>query len=165
MLSDYLRYEHHSLKKAPLKKDIIAYNPVKGIQQTRHLIKACPQFDFVPIQNMSSREVAELLMRTKLYIDFGFHPGKDRLPREAALAGCCLIIGKKGAAAYYQDIPIKDGYKLDDSKLVDAQYFTKLVNDIFISFEQHQIQFKNYVDAIAKEKSIFKQEVKDIFLD
>jgi len=42
----------------------------------------------------------------KLYVDFGKHPGKDRMPREAAVHGCCIITGRRGAAGNPFDIPI-----------------------------------------------------------
>ncbi len=40
------------------------------------------------------------MRKAKLYIDFGYHPGKERMPREACLLDCCLIIGKDGSAKY-----------------------------------------------------------------
>lgn len=29
------------------------------------------------------------MRKAKVYIDFGFHPGKDRIPREAVMCGAC----------------------------------------------------------------------------
>ena len=45
------------------------------------------------------------------YIDFGPHPGMDRLPREAALAGCIVITNREGAAAHDEDVPLPPEYK------------------------------------------------------
>ena len=39
-------------------------------------------------------------------MDFGFHPGQDRLPREAALLKNCIITNREGSAAFYKDVPI-----------------------------------------------------------
>jgi len=33
----------------------------------------------------------------QVYIDFGHHPGQDRLPREAVQCGCVVITGKRGS--------------------------------------------------------------------
>ena len=33
----------------------------------------------------------------QVYIDFGHHPGQDRLPREAVQCGCVVITGTRGS--------------------------------------------------------------------
>jgi len=48
-----------------------------------------------------------------VYVDFGWHPGRDRLPREAALAGCVVFSTRHGAAGYEGDMPLSDWYKFD----------------------------------------------------
>ena len=45
------------------------------------------------------------------YIDFGPHPGMDRLPREAALAGCVVITNCEGAANFQEDLPLPSEFK------------------------------------------------------
>ena len=42
-------------------------------------------FNFVPLINLNNDEIINTLSKSKIYIDIGSHPGKDRLPREAAL--------------------------------------------------------------------------------
>ena len=37
-------------------------------------------------------------------VDLGHHPGKDRLPREAALAGCVTVVGRAGAAVFADEV-------------------------------------------------------------
>ena len=49
-------------------------------------------------------------------MDFGYHPGKDRMPREAALFGNCIITNQKGSAKNNLDIPIKSKYKFSEVK-------------------------------------------------
>lgn len=55
------------------------------------------------------------MSKSKVYIDFGNHPGKDRIPREAAISGCIVITGKRGAAAFAEDVCIPETYKFDES--------------------------------------------------
>ena len=76
-----------------------------------HFSLGFKKFNFIPIQGMSSIEVANLLESAKIYIDFGNHPGKDRLPREAVLSGCCIITNSKGSAKNSVDICISKKYK------------------------------------------------------
>ena len=45
------------------------------------------------------------------YIDFGPHPGMDRLPREATLAGCVVITNREGAANFDEDVPLPSEFK------------------------------------------------------
>jgi len=47
-----------------------------------------------------------------MYIDFGTHPGKDRIPREAALRNCIVLTNRNGAADNNVDVPIPNEYKI-----------------------------------------------------
>ena len=77
------------------------------VEFTRALMAAAPaHFRWVPIQNMTPVEVASLLGRSKVYIDFGAHPGRDRIPREAALCGCVVITGTQGSVALTVNLPL-----------------------------------------------------------
>ena len=58
---------------------------------------------------------------TTQYIDFGPHPGMDRLPREAALAGCVVITNREGAAGFNEDVPLPSEFKFQ-SFTVDKIY-------------------------------------------
>ena len=66
---------------------------------------------------MTEREVEDCLSQAKVYIDFGGHPGKDRIPREAALCGCCVVTGRRGAAGNDVEVPINQSYKLVRCKM------------------------------------------------
>lgn len=146
------------------KENIVAYNPNKGIKFTRKLIKANPQIQFVPIENMSRSEVIDLLKRAKVYIDFGFHPGKDRIPREAAYLGCCVIVGKRGSARNGQDVPISEEYKYP--YLLSSDNFEQISRQIqhcFSNYSECQAGFKEYINIIMNEKHIFEQEVLSLF--
>ena len=165
-LTDYLGPTHLNRETNMFlenKEDIVVYNPKKGQKKTHALIKAYPNIKFVPIQNMTPSQVVGLFRSAKLYIDFGPHPGKDRLPREAAMAGCCVITGRQGASNYYQDIPISERYKLNDRRISYISQFSDLVKDIFINFEIITIDFDHYRSQIAMEPEIFRSQIRTIF--
>ena len=44
------------------------------------------------------------------------HPGKDRMPREAALLGCCILTSTLGSADFFDDVPIMSEYKFEEDK-------------------------------------------------
>ncbi|MFM9745183.1 hypothetical protein ACKI2C_47345, partial [Streptomyces brasiliscabiei] len=86
----YVKYSSEYAKRH--KASRVLYNPKKGIEFTKKLIDAAPDdIDWVPLINLTNDQVADYLSTSKLYIDFGNHPGMDRFPREAATCGCCVI--------------------------------------------------------------------------
>lgn len=164
MLTDYLSSEHfETARMISKKKDIIAYNPRKGLRRTHRAIESNTDLSFVPIQGMTKTQVSDLLSRAKIYIDFGNHPGKDRLPREAAMAGCCVITGIQGAAGNTEDIPIPRRYKLNDNNHDYVSEFRSLAHNILENFDEHSKHFDEYRASIRSEPMIFKRQVIDIF--
>lgn len=163
-LGDYLAGPH--LDQAPdvsAKERIILYNPRKGRSVTEQLITALPDEEFVPIEGLDRAGVAALLARAKLYIDFGPHPGKDRLPREAALAGCCVLTGRRGAADNGVDTPIPDRYKIDESGQDFIRTASKAITDILNDWDACHAEFEDYRQQIRAEKAQFKTQVAKAF--
>lgn len=166
LLTDYLNDVHLNkdlVMAANPKKNVICYNPNKGYKRSYTLINKYPQFEFIPIQNLGVCDVHDLLGSSKIYIDFGNHPGKDRMPREAVMAGCCIITNQRGSAANEIDIPIQNQYKLNDINHKYISEFGRLVKDIFENYEKHNANFLNYRESILNERAIFMEQVKKIF--
>ena len=164
-LSDYLN--NIFIKKQLMrinnnKDDIVIYNPKKGVKFTKKLIEKLKNIKFIPIENMTREEVSELLSKAKVYIDFGNHPGKDRIPREAAISGCCVITGKDGSAKYYKDIAVLDEFKFDaiDKNL---NKIVEKINSCFVNYEIEFEKFNPYRDVIINEQSKFIKETINIF--
>ena len=164
-LTDYLGAAHleHAERPLPTKKDIIIYNPKKGVGLTKMLRETNPDMQFVAIEHMTSQQVAELLASAKLYIDFGHHPGKDRLPREAAMAGCCVITGRRGAAANAIDVSIADKYKLDERSSDFLAAFRKQALGVLGDYENRCSDFDSYRMRIRAERKLFIQQVEELF--
>jgi hypothetical protein len=163
-LTDYLGASHRAPKAyAMRRKNVIVYNPKKGNDVIRKLIENNPEIAFKAIEKLTSDEVAELLSTAKLYVDFGAHPGKDRLPREAAMAGCCVVTGLRGSAAFHKDVPIPQAYKLEEKSDEFLRRFRGLVEDIFQNFEKHNQKFEEYRNIIHREPEVFRQQVQAIF--
>lgn len=161
-LSDYLNEEYLRADVNTERKDAVLYNPRKGIKFTQKLISAAPDIAWIPLQNMTTEQVRDTLLHSKVYIDFGNHPGKDRFPREAAMCGCCVITGKRGSAGYFEDVPIDAEFKFDEnSKMVE-----KIVEKIrlcLVDYECQSRKFDGYRDFIRGEHSVFQEDVKTIF--
>lgn len=144
------------------KKNIVVYNPAKGIEQTKMIISSLKSCSFVPIINMSRLEVKNLLKIAKVYIDFGNHPGKDRIPREAVAMGCCLITNRRGSAANIVDINIPDKYKIDDTVKGFESKVASLIEDIFSSYEKEVKYFDEYKLSINSERYGFNKSVNNL---
>jgi len=163
-LSDYLNIDFLKTKTDISKKEnIVAYNPKKGYYFTQNIKIAASDIDFIPLENMKRDEVIETLQKAKLYIDFGKHPGKDRIPREAAILGCCVITGKRGSAAYFEDVPIPDEYKFEDKEENIPRIIEK-IKDCFENFEERHKDFDYYRQVIKKEPQKFIEDMKKIFI-
>lgn len=166
MLGDYLNHDYLSLAHEETefeRENLILYNPKKGVEVTKSLINFCPDFQFSPIQNMTRAEVIRLMRRAKLYIDFGHHPGKDRMPREAAIAGCCIITGRRGSAGNSEDVPISAEYKISERNADFPIQFQRLAADIFENFPRRSAEFTSYRITILEEPALFRRSLVQIF--
>lgn len=162
-LSDYLSQEFLKIETDVKKKEnIVAFNPKKGRRFTKKIMKHAPDIKFVPIINMDRAEVVALLQRAKVYIDFGNHPGKDRIPREACMLKCCVITSMKGSAKFYQDVPISGDYKFRDA-LANIPAITAKIRSCFDNFEENSREFDRYRAIINAQEEIFENEIDEVF--
>ena len=167
----YRMTEYISLPPSPGEERTIdvLYNPLKGIHYTDAIRKRSGSLiNFRPIgsgldgrDRVSPEEVRQMLKRAKVYIDFGPHPGMDRLPREAALAGCCVVTNREGAAQYQQDVPLPSRYKIQ-AFAVDAIH--RLLLDLLDNFDERSKDFDEYREWIRGQRKRMTESVAS-FLD
>ena len=162
-LSDFINTEFETSLNVQ-KEDIILYNPSKGFLFTQEIIKKMPHRKFVPLERMTRKQLVEIMSRAKLYIDFGHFPGKDRLPRETVISGCCLITGKLGASFYYEDLPIDESYKFETNRK-NIKAICDKIDFVINNYDQCINDFAFYKNRILKEKEIFFNEIEDFFID
>lgn len=165
-LSDYLNkifLNEVKIKKfdSKNKENIISYNPRKGFEVTKILIKKTPDIKWVAIENMTPTEVKELLLKSKVYVDFGHHPGKDRIPREAAICGCIVITNTKGSANYHEDVAIPNQYKTDYSSEKEPEII-KLLETCLSDYDEKIKDFEFYKTKIINEEMKFDKDLKGI---
>lgn len=144
------------------KKDQVLYNPKKGLAFTQRLMAAAPDIKWLALEQMNPAEVAATLAASKVYIDFGQHPGKDRFPREAAVMGCCIITGKRGAAAFETDLPLPVGFKFEDLDTEIPQVIAR-IRECFADFKNQQSLFASYISKIRAEERKFDDDVHRLF--
>lgn len=154
------------------KLNLVVYNPAKGMHWTDEIIRrACGKqakterdgsvtsgggIRFCPIgkglggrERMTGEEVVELLKTAKVYIDFGPHPGMDRLPREAALAGCVVITNREGAANFDDDVPLPSEFKFAQFNV--GKIFS-LIKDCCATHDEYAKKLETYKEWILDQR-------------
>ena len=141
------------------RKRQVVYNPIKGYEYTKEVIESLYDIDFIPIRNMNVDQVRDLLRSSMLYLDLGDFPGKDRIPREACISGCCIITGLNGASNYKEDVYIKDKYKInrENTKLICNR-----VRELLDNYDECNKDFDEYRLRIRKEPEQFKEGIKKL---
>lgn len=144
------------------KQKIISFNPKKGMTFTRKVIKrfiskygnVCR---FVPIENMTTDEVISTLKESSLYIDFGYFPGHERIPRQACLLFANLIVSRNGSAAY-PDIAIPDNYKFA-TKDNSIDSIVELMYKMVFDYKNYVKDFDFYRYLTRWQRESFNEEV------
>jgi len=160
-LNDYINSEF-KLEASLIRDNIILYNPKKGLKFQKFLINKFPEFKWVPIINMNYSQIANLMNRSKVYVDFGNHPGRDKIPREAVAAGLCIITGMRGSALYHGDIPIPENFKFNQFDF-DINKFRNIINEIFLNYENEYSKFNEYREFVLQSEINFQNQV-DFYL-
>lgn len=161
-LTDYTVTRHNETslipsEKRPLKIAINAGNKV--ISDLQHLSTLITQhnrdIEIVLIANMSREDVYTAFKTSRVFIDLGKFPGKDRMVREATLLGCNSIIGKSGAGANNIDFQIDDLYRIN---VFEYEQIAKLAAHMTLFPEIHSGNFKRINASIQEERKNFNNE-------
>lgn len=161
-LKDYINTDHCQSFDVSQKEDIVLYNPSKGYEYTQQLIALAPDIQWVPLRGFTRAQLKDVMQRAKLYIDFGYHPGKDRLPRECAMNGCCIITGKRGSAGFFEDVSIQNEYKFEDV-VADKEEIICKVRYVLANYTQAINDYKYYRNVISTEKEEFEKQICKVF--
>ena len=162
-LSDYLDRDFiNNSQSDAVRNDAVLYNPKKGFEFTEQLIAKAPDINWTPLINLTPAQMAEYLRSSKVYIDFGNHPGKDRIPREAAISGCCVITGRRGSARFSEDVFIPEEFKFED-KNENLDAIISLIRNMLADYPAYAGRFDAYRERIKGEEQQFDYDVKKIF--
>lgn len=162
-LTDYiapaLTVPEHELPTAP-RRHVCLYNPRKGWAFTQQLIAACDGsgIEFVPLQGYTEAQLRDLFGRSLLYIDFGEHPGRDRIPREAAASGCIVVTGRRGSAGNAIDVPLPEVYKLDEGAPGVLNLLRERLTAICADDKTHRAAQAAYRAWIRPQHDLFRAE-------
>lgn len=141
------------------RKDVILYYPRKDAGVVDRLRNAIPDFTFRSLNGLSRLELIEAYKTSKLFVDFGHHPGRERMVREAAVCGCCVLTNRRGSAGNQVDIPIKAHFKLDESAPYFYENFKEITLKIFNNFDILSIEFDDYRQIIKSENTKLRDDI------
>ena len=117
------------------------------------------QVRFMPLAGYTRDRMLELFRGSKLYIDFGEFSGRERIPREAALCGCCVLTSRLGCAGYYEDVAIPDEYKFNADELERA---VEKVAYILTHYNKCKGDFDSYRNSLKHDREIYPEQVKEL---
>jgi hypothetical protein len=140
----------------------VAYNPKKGLTLTLQIMPYVVDTPFVPLISMTESQMSEALGKSMVYIDLGGHPGKDRIPREAAMSQCCVIVANVGTARGFQDVPISRKYKMDITPF-EPEMIGSIIMSVLDQYDKLLTDFEMYRRIISMERETFSREVLAIF--
>jgi hypothetical protein len=148
------------------KKDIVAFNPAKGYGFTRKIIDRASELKldvpFIPIKNMKSSAVVELLKKSKVYIDFGWFPGPERIPREAVMLYCNIVTSTTGSAKNDIDVPIPKECKFD-TKYENINMIVDKISTILDNYNDYLPLYEEYRLKVVNQKELFEENIKVCF--
>lgn len=145
------------------RRDEVLYNPTAfKLTDFQKIIMARCQTEygikFKPLQGYSVDELISIFRHSKLYIDFGVFSGRERLPREAVMCGCCVLTSTKGAASYFNDVPIPYKYKMES--IEDA---VKMIRTVLQQYEDCRPDFDCSRHVLEEDRSNYENEVRNLY--
>ena len=121
---------------------------------------AAPEADIVLIADMPRDEVYGHFASSRLFVDLGSFPGKDRMAREALSLGVNAVIAAAGAGRHAEDYRFPDDYRW---RMADIDELVALAVDMLRRPEDHSRKFDPARVAIRNEKAVFEVETRAAF--
>lgn len=165
--NDYLHLLEEAEEIIHHKEDMIAYNPAKMNltylkKLKKDVLRRNGDIKFVAIENMTKEDVQNTLRKSKVYLDFGYFPGPERMPREAAMLQCNIITSKLGSAANSVDVPIPAEYKFDLNKAGLNRISDKIL-ELINNYETYICDFDIYRRKITEQITSFENDIFEVF--
>lgn len=163
----YYKVDFDSVKS--FKENIVIYNPAK--MNKAFLGKLEEELDdmgsdikFVPIVNMNREQVYRTVRSAKVYVDFGFFPGPERMPREAVALYCNIITSTDGSAANDVDVPVPREFKFDVRKKESVFGVAQLILKMTGNYEKYVGFGDEYRQKVWNQIQDFDQTIRRIFV-
>lgn len=142
------------------RSDTVLYNPAKPSAVMQALL-ARGDISFCPLKGYTPQELIALYRRSKLYIDFGWFGGPERIPKESVYNGTCLLVGRRNAAENAFDVAIPEQFKVADYE--NAELIAQKIRDILQNYDKYIGMFAAYRAQIGGLEANFRKQIAEIF--
>lgn len=148
---------------APPPATAFTYSPRRGFELAMRFLQRPETGRSVPLRGFTRREMIQAFQAAPVHLDFGHFPGKDRTPREAAVAGSVVLVHRKGAGTNPEDFPLDDPFKFDGGEVDTGALNRKLAAILSDPAAAWRAQ-EPFRALIRREKQQFEREVGEVFL-
>lgn len=164
-VTDYISKEFLNLKKISTpKENLITYYVPKGNQFTSIIVEELKKkynYTYLPLEHYSTEELIDILSRSKVFLDFSYFPGKNRMHREASICDNIIFTSNLGAAKYKEDVNIKNEYKFNPVRN-NLKVAEDKIHDCIENYDKYILNFKEHKEESLKEKEIFDKNIKNL---
>ena len=161
-LSDYTaRLFTEAPAAAPAASAKASFNAQKGVVEAQEFFARRPGYDALALKGYTKLALRNIFAERALYVDFGHFPGKDRMPREAAVSGSIVFVNRAGAGAFGEDFPLPDPFKFTSGEIgeaLDARLLAALADP-----RRHWDMQAPFRAAILDERTRFFAEVRRLW--
>jgi hypothetical protein len=159
-LTDYTALSFVSRKEVEKNPNLVALSALDKVVVDLNKLEALlrkekPDIEIVRIQGMTREQVLDTLAKSTILVDLGNLPGKDRLPREAAVLGNAVVISRVGAGANVVDFGIPSADRINPW---DLEAVAKRVIQLLNSPEEREENIRPLRAKVAGEKEDFHAE-------
>ena len=146
------------------KEHLVTYYQAKGnifTDKVMEVLRNKYHFTTLALKGYSTEELINIYTRSKVFVDFSYFPGKNRMFREALTCNNIIFTSDLGAAYYQKDVNIKREYKVspvyDDPEKVADKIFAKAGDFTVLSDDFYDVK-----QEVFKEKEIFDKNIKEL---
>lgn len=137
----------------------IVSNGSKGIRLRRLFERRYPEFNIEPLRGLTKEQINRKMENADVYIDFGNQPGRDRMPREAALKGCVVFVNARGAASNKLDFVMSENFRFR-AKRSSLHRLAGILRGASMSLEELFDSQRSFRETIALQRFDFSGEVR-----
>lgn len=166
-IPDLINEDFYNQSESKNRNDLVLFNPTQAkmtLFQEIVMARANTELGikFMPLAGYTREALKAIMQHSKLYIDFGAFSGRERMPREAVMCGCCIITSTNGTAGYYEDNKIPDAYKFKITP-ENIDKAIKKIKDVLKDYEHCRPDFSAYEMALRYDRKIYPEQVRSLY--
>jgi hypothetical protein len=148
------------------KRDVIAWNSRKAYPIAFKLANLLRRrFKVIDLYDVGKRNMIKILSISKIFIDIGIHPGRDRPVREAVALGNLALVNDYGGYHSREDCPVPARFKIRCSgylRKVDLKEICENVVLYINNFDVYIKEFEEMRKYVLSEPQLYIKQVENL---